>query len=304
MNKKKILVTGSNGLLGQKLVKLILEKEEFDLCATARGSNRIAEFYPKMNYVQMDICNRDEVLNIISLENPDYIIHTAAMTQVDDCEDRQEECIELNVNSVKYLIEACEKNDAHLVHLSTDFIFDGKSGPYREEDEANPLSFYGESKLQSEEVLKNSNINWAIARTVLVYGIVHEMSRSNIILWVKNSLENNKAIQVVNDQWRTPTLAEDLAMGCYLICKHDAKGIFNISGPDLLTPYDMAIYTADFFGLDHELISEVDGTVFKQKAARPPKTGFILDKAIRELDYNPHSFKEGIKVIASQIDNG
>jgi dTDP-4-dehydrorhamnose reductase len=147
----------------------------------------------------------------------------------------------------------------------------------------------------------NSDVKWAIARTVLVYGIAHDMSRTNIILWVKNSLEQGKSINVVNDQWRTPTLAEDLADGCILIAEKEAEGIFNLSGKDLLNPFQMAIMTADYFNLDKSLITEVDGTKFTQPAKRPAKTGFILDKPIAVLGYNPKSFLEGIAFVAEQI---
>jgi dTDP-4-dehydrorhamnose reductase len=134
-----------------------------------------------------------------------------------------------------------------------------------------------------------------------VYGIVEDMSRSNIILWVKNSLEANKPIKVVTDQLRTPTLAEDLAMGCWLIVNQKAEGIFHISGKDFLTPYEMAIKTADFFQLDKSLISQVDSSNFTQPAKRPPRTGFILDKAVSVLGYNPVSFEEGIGILAEQM---
>jgi dTDP-4-dehydrorhamnose reductase len=127
------------------------------------------------------------------------------------------------------------------------------------------------------------------------------MSRSNIILWVKKSLEDKKTIQVVDDQWRTPTLAEDLAMGCYLIVKYEAQGIFNISGKDLLTPYQMALQTADYFHLDTSFIKQADSSTFTQPARRPLKTGFIIDKARKELNYNPCSFVEGIETVARQL---
>lgn len=298
---KKILVTGSNGLLGQKLVKLILDKGEFELIATSRGENRIAELYPSMQYYGLDICNEMEVNKLLDDLKPEYVINTAAMTNVDLCETEKENCWDLNVNSVQYLINACKKNNSHLIHLSTDFIFDGEDGPYDEEAIANPVSYYGESKLEAEKLLKASSCDWAILRTVLVYGISHDMSRSNIILWVKESLENGKEIKVVNDQWRTPTLAEDLAMGCYLTVQKNARGVFNISGKDFLSPYEMAVKTADYFGLDKGLMEEVDGSVFTQTAKRPPKTGFILDKAVKELNYSPVSFEDGIKVLAKQI---
>ncbi len=300
----KILITGSNGLLGQKLVKLLLDKAEDELIATARGGNRLP--YDKAAYVfdQMDITNKEQVLEVIAKHQPEVIIHTAAMTNVDQCELEKEACWDQNVNAVKYLIEACANNNCFLLHLSTDFIFDGEDGPYDELAKANPISYYGESKLAAEKLLEGSTINYAIARTVLVYGIAHDMSRTNIILWVKNSLEQGKAIKVVDDQLRSPTLAEDLAMGCYLIAKKKAAGVFNISGKDLLNPYEMAIKTASFFQLDTSTMEKADASNFTQTAKRPPKTGLLIEKARTVLGYEPHSFDEGIAIVAQQIAKG
>lgn len=297
---KKILITGSNGLLGQKLVTLLKVMPDVELVATAKGENRIHD-KNGYHFYQMDITNETEVLKVISATKPNVIIHTAAMTNVDQCESEKELCWEMNVNAVKYLVNACQSADCMLVHLSTDFIFDGEAGPYDENAKPKPISYYGESKLAAEEVILNSKIRWAIARTVLVYGIVGDMSRTNIILWVKKSLEDGKNIKVVTDQFRTPTLAEDLAMGCWLIAQKEAKGIFNISGKDFLTPYEMAIKTADFFGLDKSLIAMADSSTFSQPAKRPPRTGFIIDKAIGLLGYKPHSFDEGIKIVSEQF---
>jgi dTDP-4-dehydrorhamnose reductase len=136
---------------------------------------------------------------------------------------------------------------------------------------------------------------------VLVYGIVEGMSRSNIVLWVKSSLEQGKSIQVVDDQFRTPTLAEDLAMGCWLIVKKQAQGIFNISGEEGLTPYEMALQVADYWQLDHSLINKADSSTFTQPAKRPPITGFVIDKAKSILGYQPHRFKEGIELLSTQL---
>jgi dTDP-4-dehydrorhamnose reductase len=298
--KKKILLTGSNGLLGQKLVQLITKENQYELIATARGENRLP-FQENYTYHSLDVSDQLEVQALLAEIKPDFVIHTAAMTNVDQCETERENCWKLNVDAVQYLVEACEKNNIFLLHLSTDFIFDGENGPYDEQAEAKPISYYGESKLAAEKILINSQIRWAIARTVLVYGIAYDMSRSNIILWVKKSLEEAKTINVVDDQWRTPTLAEDLALGCYLIVKHESEGIFNISGKDMLTPYQMALQTADFFDLDKSLINKATAATFSQPAKRPPKTGFIITKAQQTLGYQPLSFTEGIAVLAAQL---
>ena len=298
--KKRILITGSNGLLGQKLVDLLRKQASIELIATARGNNRlpVTEGY---TYASLDITVQEEVLDIFDQFKPDVVIHTAAMTNVDTCETDRDGCDVLNVNSVAYLIEACEKHGTYLCHLSTDFIFDGADGPYTEEGIANPISYYGESKLKAEQLLFASKIRWSIARTVLVYGIVPDMSRSNIVLWVKKSLEDGKTIQVVTDQFRTPTLAEDLAMGCWLLAKDEVEGIFNISGSDFLTPYEMAVMTADYYGLDKSLLQKADSSTFTQTAKRPAKTGFILDKAKKVLGYSPKTFQEGIAIMAQQV---
>ncbi len=297
---KRILITGSNGLLGQKLVSLLSQDPEVELIATARGENRLLDT-GKYVFQAMDITNREEILTVFASYKPEIVIHTAAMTNVDQCETDKENCWQQNVNALEYLIEASKIQNSFLLHLSTDFIFDGKAGPYDENAVANPISFYGWSKLAAEKLVENSGLKWSIARTVLVYGIAQDMSRSNIILWVKKSLEEGKSIKVVNDQWRTPTLAEDLAEGCILIAKKQAEGIFNISGKDFLNPFQMACKTADYFGLDKSLIQEVDGSMFSQTAKRPATTGFNISKANQVLGYSPKSFDEGIALLAGQL---
>jgi len=297
----KILVTGANGLLGHKLIALLSAQEEVETIATSRGACRLPN---EFNYIwrSMDIENREEVLQVFEETQPEVVIHTAAMTNVDQCETDKPGCWRSNVTATEILVEAAGKAGAFFLHLSTDFIFDGSRGPLTEEETPGPVNYYGESKLASEEIVMKSTLDWAIARTVLVYGITPSLSRSNIILWVKKSLEEGKTIQVVDDQWRTPTLAEDLAMGCWLIARKKAKGVFNISGKDMLTPYQMAVKSADFFNLDKKLMVKTDSSIFKQPAARPLKTGFVLDKARKELDYAPHSFDEGIAIVARQFD--
>ncbi|MEQ9402173.1 MAG: SDR family oxidoreductase [Cyclobacteriaceae bacterium] len=297
----KVLITGANGLLGQKLVERYESNPSVEVVATGKGANRNRP--GNYSYVSMDVTSASEVSSIMAMVIPDVVINTAAMTNVDQCELERELCWSLNVTAVENLIRACAENNSFLLHLSTDFIFDGENGPYEEDDVPNPQSYYAESKLAAEQLLEKSTIKWAIARTMLVYGIVRDMSRSNIILWVKKNLEEGKSIPVVDDQWRTPTLAEDLAKGCALIAEKRATGIFHISGKDMLTPFEMAMETALFFHLNSSLIEKVNGSVFRQQAKRPSRTGFILTKAREELGYEPVSFREGLALIKSQLGN-
>ena len=298
--KKKVLITGSNGLLGQKLVYALKQREDVEVLATARGENRLVDQIG-YQYISLDISNQQEVEEVFAKYQPQIVMHCAAMTNVDICESKREECWNINVQSVDYLCNAAEKVKAHFIHVSTDFIFDGKSGPYKEDAIANPVSYYGESKLAAEKIVENYQGSWAILRTVLVYGLVDNMSRSNIVLWAKGELEKGKSINVVNDQFRTPTLAEDLAKGCILAMDKKAQGIYNISGKDYMSIIELVNKVADYYHLDKSLIKPISSESLKQPAKRPPVTGFILDKAIKYLGYTPHSFEEGIAILEQQM---
>lgn len=295
----RILVTGANGLLGQKLLMLLSTEPGVEAHATGRGVCRIAT--GNYTYHRVDMTEEGALYGLFEQERPHAVIHGAAMTSVDACEKYPEECQLQNVAVVESLIRTCENHNTFLTHVSTDFIFDGADGPYSEDHSPNPLSEYGRSKLAAEEAIKNSQLHWAIARTILVYGVLPDATRSNIVLWVKKSLEEGEHIKLITDQWRMPTLVEDLATGCWLITKKRAQGIFNISGKNMLTPYEIALKTAHVFELDASLISATDGTEFTQLAKRPPKTGFILDKSRNMLGYDPHSFEEGLAIVKKQL---
>jgi dTDP-4-dehydrorhamnose reductase len=290
----KVVVTGSNGLLGQSLINLLLkEKEVYKVFGLSRGDNRSGR--DDFSYISIDITNEKKLKEILLETEPNVIINTAAMTQVDDCEGDREACDLLNVSVVEWLGEISEKIEAHLIHLSTDFIFDGIKGNYKETDVPNPLSYYGVSKLKSEEVLINSKISYTILRTILVFGKVYDMSRSNIVLWVKSMLEKGKEITIVDDQFRSPTYVEDLALACKIAMDKKAKGIFNISSNELLSVYEIVQQIADVFHLDKKLIKPISTSTLNQTAPRPAKTGFDLSKTNRVLEFYPESFKESLE---------
>jgi len=290
----KVVVTGSNGLLGQSLINLLLkEKEVYKVFGLSRGDNRSGR--DDFSYISIDITNEKKLKEILLETEPNVIINTAAMTQVDDCEGDRKACDLLNVSVVEWLGEISEKIEAHLIHLSTDFIFDGIKGNYKETDVPNPLSYYGVSKLKSEEVLINSKISYTILRTILVFGKVYDMSRSNIVLWVKSMLEKGKEITIVDDQFRSPTYVEDLALACKIVMDKKAKGIFNISSNELLSVYEIVQQIADVFHLDKKLIKPISTSTLNQTAPRPAKTGFDLSKTNRVLEFYPESFKESLE---------
>jgi dTDP-4-dehydrorhamnose reductase len=290
----KVVITGSNGLLGQSLLNLFLkEKDNYNVFGFSRGKNRSGR--ADFTYISLDITNKEKLTEEILKIQPQFIINTAAMTQVDACETNKEACDLLNVVVVKWLAEISKKLNSHLIHISTDFIFDGKKGFYKETDKPNPLSYYGLSKLKSEEVIANSKIDYTILRTILVYGKVYDMSRSNIVLWVKEMLENNKEITIVDDQYRTPTYVEDLALACKVSVDKKATGIYNISSNKLLSIYEIAKQIAQVFDLDETLIKPISTATLNQTAPRPVKTGFDLSKTNKDLNLFPKSFKEGLQ---------
>ncbi len=299
--KRKLLITGANGLLGQKLVFLFSEVENIEIIATGRGEARLD--FGKAKYLNVDLSDRNEVCHKILREAPTHIIHAAAITQVDICETNHELCWENNVIASENLIEVASGLNAYFQYISNDFGFDGTAGPYNENDTPNPVNFYGESKYAVEQLLRESRLDYSIVRTVLVYGVGQQLSRGNIVLWVKSKLEKGEVIKVVDDQVRTPTLVEDLAKGCKLIIDQEATGIFHISGKDTVTPYQLALKTADIFGLDKSLISSTNASEFKEVGKRPPKTGFNISKARETLNFKPVALEEGLKLMKSQLEN-
>ncbi len=295
----KIALTGSNGLLGQHLVKKLIDNQ-YNVVAISRGIDRTAfSAYKSYRYYGADITDEKALQNILMIEKPAVLVHAAAITQVDECELNQEYCQLVNVQGTKNVLTIAKAFCNHIIYISTDFVFDGIEGNYDEEAIAEPVSFYGQTKLHSEKLIQQTSIPWAVIRTSLVYGNSISGTRSNIITWVKKELEEGRQIKVVSDQVRTPTYVEDLAAGIVLVIQKKATGIFHISGKDILTPYEIAVQTASFFNLPNRLITKVSSDTFTQPAKRPPITGFNISKARALLGYEPLFFIEGLKKMFS-----
>lgn len=288
-------------MLGQKLIYAMRNRSDLELIATSKGPNR-TKVQTGYTYESMDITKAGEVSALIEKYRPQVIINTAAMTNVDACESNQQNCYDMNVAAVQTLAMLCKQYHIHLVHLSTDFVFDGTAGPYREEDIPNPLSYYAWSKLESEKTVQQLLNDFTIIRTIIIYGVVDDKQRSNVVLWTINALRNHQTIHVISDQFRSPTLAEDLADACVQAAIKRAKGIYHVSGSETMSILEMVNRTADFFALDKQFIKPVTTAELNQPAKRPLVTGFIIDKAKRDLDYRPHSFAEGLELVKQQLN--
>lgn len=291
----RILLTGANGNLGVELLKSLVNKKNAVL-ATGRGefmhNNLITN--DSVSYAEVELSDHELVEKTILSFQPTHVLHLAAITQVDDCELNKEYCYSVNTVSSLLIFNLVKKIDAKVFFLSTDFVFDGGSGPYKETDNAAPINHYGFTKLTSEQLLIGSGLDYCIIRTILLYGKSSNSKRPNFINWVKENLEQNCPIKVVNDQYRTPTYIPDLVKGIILAIESDASGIFHISGGETFTPYEMAVNIATFLNLDRSLITAVDASTFSQPAKRPLKTGFDITKAMNSLGYKPTPFGDAL----------
>ena len=299
---QRVLITGANGLLGQELVRQLGSFVHYDVLATARDDE------PRFSggscgYIALDITDGSSLSAIFQDFSPDVVINCAAMTEVDRCESDRDACWRVNTEAVDNLARLCQAGGSRIVQISTDFIFDGLVGLYREDDRPNPLSYYGRSKLAGENAARGAGIDqWAIARTVLVYGAGRDLPRTNFVLWVINKLTAGERIKIVTDQWRSPTYAPDLAHGVERIIRFRKHGVFHLSGRELFSIYDMAVMVAESFGLDPELIQPIDGSGLKQSAVRPRKTDFIILKAETELGFNPRNFRASLADLDHRLE--
>ena len=284
----KILITGVNGLVGNSLYKL-LEESDHIVYSSSRNIEGLAKY-------KVDITNKNEVDSFFESEKPDLVINSAAMADVDLCEEERELCWKVNVEGVQNLVDMCNRYGSHLTHISTDYIFDGKkeSGIYLENDKPNPQGYYAESKLEGERIILDSNISHSILRTILVYGL---HNKPNIITFLKSYLEEGKSVNLVSDQVRMPTFVDDLSRACISASEKKARGVFHICGPEQMSYLDIGNRIAEYFSFDKSLINHVQTKDLNQKAKRPFRTGFNLQKSKEKLNYIPTNFEDSLKLI-------
>jgi dTDP-4-dehydrorhamnose reductase len=296
----RVLLTGANGLLGQALVRRLAPNGDYEGLATARDDALHAE--ADMAYERMDVTDPDAVPAAFESFAPDVVVNCAALSDVSACENHRNEAWATNARAVKRLARHCEAHRARLVQVSTDFVFDGEHGPYRERDRPAPVNYYGRTKHGGENNAREAGRGqWAIVRTVLLYGTGRRLSRSNFALWVLDELGAGAPLQIVDDQWRTPTFVEDLAAGIEQIIQKEASGLYHLSGPERVSVYEFACTIAEVFGYDPSLIEPVSSDDFEDAVARPPRTGFVIDKARSELGYDPRGLEAGLRTLGDQL---
>jgi dTDP-4-dehydrorhamnose reductase len=296
---KRILICGSNGLLGQRLAMMLSSQTDYEVLNTSQERSFV--FDDRLfDYTQLDITKKGDVKSLISSFHPTAILNAAAATNVDWCEVHREDAWKVNVVGVENLVEAARKVSARLVHISTDYVFDGSHGPYSEDDKPNPISYYGKSKLASENAIRIGGIPHTILRTIVLYGAGIGIKES-FPLWVVKSLKAGNHIRCVDDQISNPTHVTDLAFATVKGFELNRDGIYHVCGKDRASRYDFALRIADVFGLDAGLIKPVKTADLKQEAPRPLLSGFVTLKAQTELGLNPMDIVQGLTLLKREM---
>ncbi len=299
MSTRRILIVGSNGLLGQKMTELLIRGSSYELMLASRAPQPVRPVHTA-TYTQLDVTSKKDVKQIVSSFEPDVIINASAMTNVDACETERELAWKINVDGVENLVDAAKANDRKLIHISTDYVFDGKSGPYSENDRPEPLSYYGKSKLASENLVRTSGIPHLILRTMVLYGFASGV-KSNFALWLVESLGKKFPVRVVDDQTGNPTLVDDLAYAITSAIELGRTGLYHVAGRDIVSRFDFACRLARIFGFDEALITPIKTSLLKQPAPRPLKSGLVTLKAEVELGLRPAGVNEGISILKNQM---
>jgi len=281
---KKVLIVGASGQVGSALFDVL--KDSFNLEGTYLNQK-------KDNFIHLDITNSEEVAATIGSHKPDIVILTAALTHVDYCETHQDEAFRINVNGTRHVADACISNNSKLVYLSTDYVFDGRNGPYTEEAVPNPINYYGKTKLEAENIVRKLT-DYLVVRTTGVFDFGYD--QKNFVVRLINNLTSSKEVKVPDDQFANPTLATFLASCIKMLLEKDSRGIYNVAGGEYLSRYSFAIKVANFFGLDTNLIIPMKTSLLKQEAKRPLKGGLVLDKIKHELNVTPPTVVESLEM--------
>lgn len=283
----KILVTGASGLLGYKVVQIAI-KRKHEVYSIYRD-HPIVLGVP----IKLDLTEVEKVIGVISKIRPDVIIHTAAYTDVDGCEVDRELAWRINAEATKYLSLASANADSHLIYVSTDYVFDGNKGLYTEEDRPNPVNYYGYTKLMGEQYVENYAEDWCIARTSAIYG--WGGFKHNFATWLINNLSRGKTVNVLIDQYVSPTLNTNLAEMLLEIAERKMTGVIHTAGATRVSRYEFSLKLAEEFNLTKDLIRQVKMSDMTWKAKRPRDSSLDVNKACIRFKIKPLSLRKALK---------
>ena len=297
----KVLVTGVHGLLGRSLVRAT-EGGQSDGSVQIIGCGRSPAAARGEPYFQVDPLNPQALRALLDRVQPDWVIHTAAITNVDLCESERELARAVNVDLVDDLAAACTAAGVGLAHLSTDYVFDGREGPYGEGDRPNPISNYGALKLASEQSVLESDVRGFVVRTLWLYGHATG-ARKNLVTWPLDALgRGEEELRIVDDQWGNPTAVDELAETLLELCRHQHTGLFHMGGGDYMTRFELTLELAKQFDLPTARIRPISTEAMNQEAPRPLRSGLRTNLLKSILGRSTGTFAHGLECMRQQSD--
>lgn len=300
--KRTLLVLGASGLTGYKAMQLGAHR--FEVYGTYNMRN------PNKSLTKLDVTQEDELKRVIHSLKPDVLLNTTALHNVDYCENHQDEAYSLNSRAVGKMAAICDNLGTRLIHISTDFVFDGSKGSYAESDKPNPLSVYAKSKLEGEEQAKKCS-SFCIIRPSVVYGWTPSETQGtnsssgkpqNFALWALMKMNKGEELKIVNDQYTSPTLADILASVALRVATTNHNQVFHVSGTTSLSRYDFTIKLAIMMGYSVEKITPISSKSFAQVAKRPTNSSLCCDAVQQALNYRLLTAEESLAVMRSQIE--
>ena len=296
---KKILIIGANGFTGRQILNDLSVHTQYKVTGCSLHPDILPNDAGKYRFIETDIRNEADIKRLFEEVQPDVVINCSALSVPDYCETHHEEAYLTNVTAVSQLAVFCEEYKSRFIHLSTDFVFDGKINEdagllYTEEDIPTPVNYYGYTKWKGEEKVAETCSSFAIIRVAIVYGRALPGQHGNIVQLVMKRLKAGQEIRVVSDQWRTPTYVGDVSDGVQRLIAHTTNGIFHICGDECMSIAEIAYQVADYMGLDHSLIHPVTTEEMNETTPRPRFSGMSIDKARTMLGYEPQKLKEAL----------
>lgn len=292
--QNRIVFTGITGLLGGYFLKnRDLNYEIIGITKTNLQKNK--------DFVSLDITNKTNLINFIKERKPDIVIHAASIGNVDYCENHQGEAYKVNVEGTRNVIEASKEVNARLIFMSSNAVYDGINYPFGEKSKENPIDVYGRTKVEGENLLRESNLNYTILRLMTMYGWPQPEGRANPVTWVIDKLRKGESINVVNDIYNNHLWAGQAADVVWKIIKNNADmSTYNVAGKDCISRFELALKVAKVFDFNSSLISPVDSSFFQNIVARPKNTCFNTAKIESELSIKPLTVDEGLELMKEE----
>jgi dTDP-4-dehydrorhamnose reductase len=280
----KILIIGASGLVGSHLLQAC-QSRGWDVLGTYHT-------FAQPGLIPLKLTDSDEVRSLIQKCQPDVVFLPAFRSHVDYCEQNPEETYQINVVGSLNVAKSSQEVGAKLVFYSSDYVFNGKAGPYRETDEPDPICVYGQQKLEVEQQIAQLMTDYLILRVTVVYG--YEAQGKNFVIRLISTLKNGQTIRVPQDQVGSPTLVDDIAEASCRLVEAGVTGLFHVAGLDVMSRYEFSLKVAEVFGLEKDNIIPVITSELGQPAKRPLKAGMVCHYFAQTLNWNLRSVSEGL----------